>query len=77
VIHGAVVEMPKSMHILFLSLYVHYKHCKPVFIFYCFQQVMPVTDLILMQIDTKDILFICGGAFVDLEKTISERYCIF
>ncbi|KAI4296140.1 hypothetical protein L6164_036123 [Bauhinia variegata] len=23
--------------------------------------------------DTKDILFICGGAFVDLEKTISER----
>jgi hypothetical protein len=27
-----------------------------------------------MQIDTKDILFICGGAFVDLEKTISERY---
>jgi ATP-dependent protease Clp ATPase subunit len=27
----------------------------------------------LMQIDTKDILFICGGAFVDLEKTISER----
>lgn len=27
-----------------------------------------------MQIDTKDILFICGGAFIDLEKTISERY---
>ncbi|KAF5733151.1 ATP-dependent Clp protease ATP-binding subunit clpX-like mitochondrial [Tripterygium wilfordii] len=26
-----------------------------------------------VQIDTKDILFICGGAFVDLEKTISER----
>ncbi|KAI9107253.1 hypothetical protein K1719_021641 [Acacia pycnantha] len=24
-------------------------------------------------IDTKDILFICGGAFVNLEKTISER----
>ncbi|KAI7738632.1 hypothetical protein M8C21_013872, partial [Ambrosia artemisiifolia] len=24
-------------------------------------------------IDTKDILFICGGAFIDLEKTISER----
>lgn len=23
--------------------------------------------------DTKDILFICGGAFVDLDKTISER----
>lgn len=29
-----------------------------------------------IQIDTKDILFICGGAFIDLEKTISERYCI-
>ncbi|KAI5641858.1 hypothetical protein M9H77_00082 [Catharanthus roseus] len=27
----------------------------------------------LNRIDTKDILFICGGAFVDLEKTISER----
>ena len=27
-----------------------------------------------VQIDTKDILFICGGAFVDIEKTISERY---
>ncbi|KAJ9159106.1 hypothetical protein P3X46_024634 [Hevea brasiliensis] len=27
----------------------------------------------IIQIDTKDILFICGGAFVDLEKTISER----
>ncbi|KAL8257139.1 hypothetical protein R6Q59_029180 [Mikania micrantha] len=26
-----------------------------------------------IQIDTKDVLFICGGAFVDLEKTISER----
>ncbi|GJM92347.1 hypothetical protein PR202_ga08813 [Eleusine coracana subsp. coracana] len=26
-----------------------------------------------IQIDTRDILFICGGAFVDLEKTISER----
>lgn len=26
--------------------------------------------------DTKDILFICGGAFVDLEKTISERYYV-
>ncbi|XWS32562.1 hypothetical protein CRYUN_Cryun22dG0000300 [Craigia yunnanensis] len=26
-----------------------------------------------LQIDTKDILFICGGAFVDLDKTISER----
>ncbi|XP_058072047.1 uncharacterized protein LOC131221009 [Magnolia sinica] len=25
------------------------------------------------QVDTKDILFICGGAFLDLEKTISER----
>ncbi|GAB4861166.1 CLP protease regulatory subunit clpx3, mitochondrial [Ancistrocladus abbreviatus] len=27
----------------------------------------------VVQIDTKDILFICGGAFIDLEKTISER----
>ncbi|KAJ8529717.1 hypothetical protein K7X08_036552 [Anisodus acutangulus] len=27
----------------------------------------------IIQIDTKDILFICGGAFVGLEKTISER----
>ncbi|XP_071736979.1 CLP protease regulatory subunit CLPX1, mitochondrial-like isoform X2 [Rutidosis leptorrhynchoides] len=26
-----------------------------------------------IQVDTKDILFICGGAFVDMEKTISER----
>ncbi|GLJ18411.1 hypothetical protein SUGI_0326180 [Cryptomeria japonica] len=26
-----------------------------------------------IQIDTKDILFVCGGAFVDLEKTIAER----
>uniref|UniRef100_A0A803QSL5 Uncharacterized protein n=1 Tax=Cannabis sativa TaxID=3483 RepID=A0A803QSL5_CANSA len=26
-----------------------------------------------IQIDTKDILFVCGGAFVDLDKTISER----
>ncbi|KAJ0010362.1 hypothetical protein Pint_33062 [Pistacia integerrima] len=31
----------------------------------------PCSDNIL--IDTKNILFICGGAFVDLEKTISER----
>ncbi|XP_058108064.1 CLP protease regulatory subunit CLPX1, mitochondrial-like isoform X4 [Magnolia sinica] len=26
-----------------------------------------------IQIDTKDILFICGSAFIDLEKTISKR----
>ncbi|XP_076951072.1 CLP protease regulatory subunit CLPX1, mitochondrial-like [Bidens hawaiensis] len=26
-----------------------------------------------IQVDTKDILFICGGAFIDIEKTISER----
>ncbi|XP_043718195.1 CLP protease regulatory subunit CLPX1, mitochondrial-like isoform X1 [Telopea speciosissima] len=26
-----------------------------------------------IQIDTRDILFICGGAFIDLEKSISER----
>lgn len=35
-------------------------------------QVLIVYDTFL-QIDTKDILFICGGAFIDLEKTISER----
>ncbi|KAL5142642.1 CLP protease regulatory subunit CLPX3, mitochondrial [Glycine soja] len=29
--------------------------------------------IFLMQMDTKNILFICGGAFIDLEKTISER----
>lgn len=27
-----------------------------------------------IQVDTKDILFICGGAFIELEKTIAERY---
>lgn len=32
--------------------------------------------LSILQIDTKDILFICGGAFIDLEKTISERLYI-
>eukprot|EP00850_Spirogloea_muscicola_P009028 SM000050S16953 [mRNA] locus=s50:92:4383:+ [translate_table: standard] len=26
-----------------------------------------------IQVDTRDILFICGGAFVDLERTIAER----
>ncbi|GER28950.1 ATP-dependent Clp protease ATP-binding subunit ClpX [Striga asiatica] len=26
-----------------------------------------------IQIDTKDILFVCGGAFIDLEKSISDR----
>ncbi|KAG0585747.1 hypothetical protein KC19_2G035100 [Ceratodon purpureus] len=26
-----------------------------------------------IQIDTKNILFICGGAFIELEKTIAER----
>ncbi|KAB2066949.1 hypothetical protein ES319_A09G193900v1 [Gossypium barbadense] len=26
-----------------------------------------------IQIDTKNILFVCGGAFIDIEKTISER----
>lgn len=35
---------------------------------------VPKTHVNDLQIDTKDILFICGGAFVDLEKTISERY---
>ena len=31
------------------------------------------TEKIKFQVDTKDILFICGGAFIDLEKTIAER----
>lgn len=26
-----------------------------------------------IQIDTKDILFICGGAFISLDRTISRR----
>lgn len=30
-----------------------------------------------LQMDTKNILFICGGAFIGLEKTISERYLFF
>jgi len=25
------------------------------------------------QVDTKDILFICGGAFIDLDRQVSER----
>ncbi|PWA92851.1 ATP-dependent Clp protease ATP-binding subunit clpX-like, mitochondrial [Artemisia annua] len=29
---------------------------------------------IVTWIDTNDILFICGGAFIDLEKTISESW---
>ncbi|GJQ99624.1 gypsy type transposase [Tanacetum coccineum] len=33
-----------------------------------------ISSVVLLHIDTKDILFICGGAFIDLEKTISERY---
>lgn len=30
--------------------------------------------LIVLQVDTKNILFICGGAFSDLGKIISERH---
>ncbi|RZC49396.1 hypothetical protein C5167_017823 [Papaver somniferum] len=30
--------------------------------------------LVVIHPDIKDILFICGGAFIDLEKTISERW---
>lgn len=26
-----------------------------------------------MQVDTKDILFICGGAFIDLDRQVAER----
>ena len=25
------------------------------------------------QVDTKDILFICGGAFIDLDRQVAER----
>jgi ATP-dependent Clp protease ATP-binding subunit ClpX len=32
-----------------------------------------VSDKSELQVDTKDILFICGGAFIELEKTIAER----
>jgi ATP-dependent protease Clp ATPase subunit len=36
---------------------------------------MPFSDfeLRLMQIDTRDILFIVGGAFVDLDKIVADR----
>lgn len=37
---------------------------------------IPVSSAVL-QVDTKDILFICGGAFVELEKTIAERCVLF
>lgn len=26
-----------------------------------------------LQVDTKDILFICGGAFIDLDRQVAER----
>ena len=31
------------------------------------------TVLARLQVDTKDILFICGGAFIDLDRQVSER----
>lgn len=37
------------------------------------QKILLALLFMSLQIDTKDILFICGGAFIDLEKTISER----
>ncbi len=40
---------------------------------YSFGYLVILNHLNDLQMDTKDILFICGGAFVDLEKTISER----
>lgn len=27
----------------------------------------------LIQVDTKDILFICGGAFIGLDRQVAER----
>ncbi len=27
----------------------------------------------VLQVDTKDILFICGGAFVDLDRQVADR----
>jgi ATP-dependent Clp protease ATP-binding subunit ClpX len=27
----------------------------------------------VLQVDTKDILFICGGAFIDLDRQVAER----
>lgn len=41
--------------------------------FYFFPYEFSKSFATFIQIDTKDILFICGGAFIDLEKTISER----
>ena len=29
--------------------------------------------LYCLQVDTKDILFICGGAFIDLDRQVAER----
>ncbi|CAI9762484.1 unnamed protein product [Fraxinus pennsylvanica] len=37
------------------------------------QALLKMLEGTVVNIDTKDILFICGGAFIDLEKTISER----
>jgi ATP-dependent Clp protease ATP-binding subunit ClpX len=28
---------------------------------------------VLVQLNTKDILFICGGAFVNLDRLVAER----
>lgn len=28
---------------------------------------------LVVQVDTKDILFICGGAFIDLDRQVAER----
>lgn len=53
-------QLSLFIHIIFCMCFViHSSHFLSAFIF--------------VQIDTKDILFICGGAFIDLEKTISER----
>ena len=49
------------------SMWIYFSLDMPLFkkVFYSW--------MLAVQIDTKDILFICGGAFVELEKTIAER----
>ncbi|KAK8921598.1 hypothetical protein KSP39_PZI020095 [Platanthera zijinensis] len=63
-------EKPGKYHCLCLILLLKQRHgASP--------EIDPGHRLIFCEIDTKNILFICCGAFVDLEKTISERQHIF
>jgi len=34
---------------------------------------LPTPQLCVAQLNTKDILFICGGAFVSLDRLVAER----